>query len=81
MRRLAHDSPADILTALTTSSPSPLQLDGASSLFCSLDWTQAQGRHLPDALSTALTDHIVATGTEPMRFRLRAGYYGATDAT
>ncbi|MFI1567916.1 hypothetical protein ACH4ZX_33670 [Streptomyces sp. NPDC020490] len=73
---LAEDADL-ILTALATGSPSPAQLDGAAQLFASLEWTGAQGKHLPEPLRSMLIEHIRADGTDPMRFRMHHGYYGA----
>ncbi|MFD4246832.1 hypothetical protein ACFWP3_35375 [Streptomyces sp. NPDC058525] len=66
-----------ILTALATGSPSAAQLDGAAEIFGSLEWTGAHGKRLPEPLRSMLIGHIQADGTDPMRFRMRHGYYGA----
>ncbi|MYW21702.1 hypothetical protein GT039_40580 [Streptomyces sp. SID2955] len=76
-QQLLAEDPGLVLTALTTHTPSPAQLDGAAQLFASLEWTGAHGRQLPEPLRSTLIGHIRADGTEPMRFRLRHGYYGA----
>ncbi|MEV0695674.1 hypothetical protein [Streptomyces sp. NPDC050388] len=73
---LAEDADL-ILTALATRPPSPAQLDGAAQLFASLEWTGAHGKQLPEPLRSMLLGHIQADGTDPMRFRMRHGYYGA----
>ncbi|MGW2238846.1 hypothetical protein [Streptomyces sp. NPDC001759] len=73
---LAEDHDA-ILTALTTRPPTPAQLDGAAELFASLEWTAAHGKKLPQPLRSMLIGHIQAEGTDPMRFRMSHGYYGA----
>ncbi|WP_412074761.1 hypothetical protein ACLF6K_01005 [Streptomyces xanthophaeus] len=73
---LAEDADL-ILTALATGSPSPAQLDGAAELFGSLEWTGAHGKQLPEPLRSMLIRHVRAVGTDPMRFRMRHGYYGA----
>ncbi|MEU9253822.1 hypothetical protein AB0D66_18435 [Streptomyces sp. NPDC048270] len=74
---LLAEDPALILSALATGSPSPVQLDGAAQLFSSLEWTGAHGKDLPEPLRSLLIGHIQADGTDPMRFRMRHGYYGA----
>ncbi|AUY53784.1 hypothetical protein [Streptomyces sp. CB01881] len=76
-RQLLAEGPDLILTALVARPPSPAQLDGAAGLFSSTEWTEAHGRQLPEPLRSTLIGHIEADGTEPMRFRLRHGYYGA----
>ncbi|MFF3430585.1 hypothetical protein [Streptomyces sp. NPDC002602] len=73
-QQLLAEDPDLILAALATS-PSPAQLDGAAQLFGSLDWTGAHGRRLPEPVRSLLVGHIQAAGTDPMRFRLRHGYY------
>ncbi|MFD8305075.1 hypothetical protein ACFV29_22440 [Streptomyces sp. NPDC059690] len=73
---LAAD-PDRILAALTVRPPSPAQLDGATQLFASLEWTGAHGRQLPEPLRSTLIKHIRTDGTDPMKFRMRHGYYGA----
>ncbi|MET9880997.1 hypothetical protein ABZZ36_41385 [Actinacidiphila glaucinigra] len=74
---LLAEDPDLILTALATTSPSPVQLDGAVQFFSSPEWTGAYGRYLPEPLRSMLVGHIQADGTDPMRFRLHHGYYGA----
>ncbi|AUY53675.1 hypothetical protein [Streptomyces sp. CB01881] len=76
-RQLLAEGPDLVLTALVARPPSPAQLDGAAGLFSSTEWTEAHGRQLPEPLRSTLIGHIEADGTEPMRFRLRHGYYGA----
>lgn len=78
-QQLLAEDPDLILTALATGSgsPSPAQLDGAAELFGSLEWTGAHGKQLPEQLRSMLIRHIQAVGTDPMRFRMRHGYYGA----
>jgi len=81
VERLLLAEPTDaIFAALTTRPPSPAHLNGAAQLFGSLEWTTAHGRQLPEPVRTILITHIQANGTDPMRFRLRHGYYGATPA-
>ncbi|MFJ3830124.1 hypothetical protein ACIPWI_19445 [Streptomyces sp. NPDC090046] len=70
--------PSDLIfAACAAQPPTPAQLDGAAGLFGSLEWTGAHGRQLPEPLKSLLIAHIEAQGTEPMRFRMRHGYYGA----
>ncbi|MER6677285.1 hypothetical protein [Streptomyces sp. NPDC000983] len=74
---LLAEDPELIIAALATGSPSPVQLDGATQLFCSFEWTAAQGTDLPEPLRSMLIEHIEADGTDPMRSRMSHGYYGA----
>ncbi|MGW7381473.1 hypothetical protein [Streptomyces sp. NPDC054794] len=76
-RLLLAEEPDLLVTACTVRPPSPVQLDGAAALFSSLERTQAHGMRLPDPLRTMLIEHIQENGTDPMRFRMRHGYYGA----
>ncbi|MFJ9732807.1 hypothetical protein ACIRUL_15855 [Streptomyces sp. NPDC101171] len=80
-RQLLAEHPASVLTALTTGAPGPARLDGAAQLFGSLEWTTAHGKDVPEPLRTTLIEHIQADGTDPMRFRMRHGYYGARRST
>ncbi|MFF8476074.1 hypothetical protein [Streptomyces sp. NPDC015414] len=78
MQRQLLAEPAErILAALTTGAPGPAQLDGAAQLFGSLEWITAHGKDVPEPLRSRLIEHIQADGTDPMRFRMRHGYYGA----
>ncbi|MEU1287988.1 hypothetical protein [Kitasatospora sp. NPDC005856] len=74
---LLAEDPDLIIAALATGLPSPVQLDGATQLFSSFEWTGAHGKDLPEPLRSMLIGHIQADGTDPMRFRMRHGYYGA----
>jgi hypothetical protein len=74
---LLAEDPDLIVAALATGSPGPGQLDGAAELFSSLEWTGAHGKDLPEPLRSMLIGHIRADGTDPMRFRMHHGYYGA----
>lgn len=76
-QQLLAEDPGLILAALTTRPPSPAHLDGAAQLFSSIEWTGANGKQLPEPLRSTLIGHIEADGTDPMRFRMRHGYYGA----
>lgn len=76
-QHLLAEDPDLILAALATRPPSPAHLDGAAQLFASLEWTGAHGKQLPEPLRSTLIEHIQADGTDPMRFRMRHGYYGA----
>ncbi|MFJ6368562.1 hypothetical protein ACIQK5_10340 [Streptomyces virginiae] len=77
LRQLHNESPDLILDALAAPSPKPAQLDGASELFCTLEWTNAHGRQLPEPQRSMLIGHIQTDGTDAMRRRLSWGYYGA----
>ncbi|MFI9723869.1 hypothetical protein ACIHFE_30140 [Streptomyces sp. NPDC052396] len=76
-RQLLAEDPDVVLAALTARPPGPAQLDGAAELFSSFEWTSAHGKHLPEPLRSVLIAHIQADGTDPMRFRMHHGYYGA----
>jgi hypothetical protein len=76
-QQLLAEDPDLVLAALATRPPSQAQLDGAAQLFASLEWTGAHGKQLPEPLRSMLIGHIQADGTDPMRFRMRHGYYGA----
>ncbi|MFD0501918.1 hypothetical protein ACFQ0G_01265 [Streptomyces chiangmaiensis] len=76
-QQLLAEDPDLILAALATRPPSPAHLDGAAQLFASIEWTGAHGKQLPEPLRSMLIGHIEADGTDPMRFRMRHGYYGA----
>lgn len=75
-RHLLAEDPGLLLAALVTRPPSRAQLDGAAALFASHEWTGAHGEELPEPLRTMLVEHILADGTDPLRFRLRHGAYG-----
>ncbi|WP_141721865.1 hypothetical protein [Micromonospora citrea] len=80
-QRLLLAEPTELIfEALASVSPTPAQLDGAAELFTSLEWTRPPRAELPEPLRTVLIDHVTATGTDPMRFRMRHGY-GAGRAT
>jgi len=53
---------------------SPVQLDGAADLFTCLEWTRPLRAEIPEPLRSQLIAHGTATGTGPMRFRMRHGY-------
>ena len=57
------------------------QLDGAAELFTSIEWTQPLRAGIPQPLRSQLIAHITATGTDPMKFRMRHGYGKPADAT
>ncbi|WP_314254423.1 hypothetical protein [Streptomyces sp. DSM 40907] len=77
LRQLHDESPGLVLAALAAHPPSQAQLDGASELFCTPEWTKAHDRHLPEPQRSMLIGHIQADGTDAMRRRLSWGYYGA----
>ncbi|MEV5986276.1 hypothetical protein AB0L85_14800 [Streptomyces sp. NPDC052051] len=76
-RQLLTEEHDLVLTALATRPPSPAQLDGAAELFSSHEWITAHGKELPEPVSSMVIEHIQAVGTDPMRFRMRHGYFGA----
>ncbi|MFJ1754656.1 hypothetical protein [Kitasatospora sp. NPDC088134] len=78
--QLLAEEPESVLAALTVRPPGPEHLDGAAELFCTLPWTRAQGKGLPEPLRSALLGHVEACGTGPMRTRAAWGYYGGTKA-
>ncbi|WP_326558518.1 hypothetical protein [Micromonospora sp. NBC_01796] len=63
-----------IFDGLTSATLNPNQLDGAAELFTSLEWTSPQRADIPEALRSLLVEHVAATGTDPMKFRMRHGY-------
>src|SRR5262249_8629632 len=69
-RLLLAESPETIFDALTSAELSSVQLDGAEELFTGFEWTA----EIPEPLRSVLIDHVTATGTEPMKFRMRHGY-------
>ncbi|MFG2994846.1 hypothetical protein ACGFZK_37055 [Streptomyces sp. NPDC048257] len=75
-RQLLAEAPDLVLAAMAARPASPGQLDGLAELFGSLEWTRAHGMQLPEPLRSMVRGHIQAGGTEPMRFRMRHGYYG-----
>lgn len=77
LRQLHYESSDLVLAALAARPPSPAQLDGASELFGTLEWTKVHDRHLPEPQRSMLIGHIQAEGTDAMRRRLSWGYYGA----
>jgi hypothetical protein len=74
---LLAESTEAILGALMTAPLSPAQLDGAAELFTSFEWTRPLRAEVPESLRSQLITHVTATGTEPMRFRMRHGYGAA----
>lgn len=74
-QRMLLGEPAEsIYQALSTMTPTPAQLDGASELFTCLEWTATPRADLPGQIAARLIAHVEATGTEPMKFRMRHGY-------
>jgi hypothetical protein len=63
-----------IFNALISASLTPGQLDGAAELFTSLEWTRSRPADIPDSLRSLLIAHVTATGTDPMKFRMRDGF-------
>ncbi|MGK5671662.1 hypothetical protein ACSNOB_02295 [Micromonospora sp. URMC 106] len=74
LRLLAAEPTGSIFNALTSAPLTPSQLDGAAELFTSLEWTGSRRADLPESLRSALIAHVTATGTDPMKFRMRHGY-------
>lgn len=75
--QLLAEAPDLVLASLADRPPTPAQLDGAAELFCTLEWTDTHGRDLPEPVRSRLITHIEADGTDPQRYRLEHGYYGA----
>lgn len=73
-RILLAESTESIFNALTSAPLTPSQLDGAAELFTSLEWTGSQRADIPESLRSVLIAHVTATGTDPMKFRMRHGY-------
>ncbi|MFR9775370.1 hypothetical protein ACL02O_04835 [Micromonospora sp. MS34] len=73
-RMLVAEPTESIFNALTSASLTPSQLDGAAELFTSLEWTGSQRADIPESLRSVLIAHVTATGTNPMKFRMRHGY-------
>ncbi|MEH0935332.1 hypothetical protein [Micromonospora psammae] len=73
-RMLLAEPTESIFNALTSTSLTPGQLDGAAELFTSLEWTRLQRADIPESLRSLLIAHVKATGTDPMKFRMRHGY-------
>lgn len=75
-QRMLLTEPVEAVFAAMASAPlTPAQLDGAAELFTALEWHA----DLPAELQAALIAHVSATGTDPMKFRMRHGY--GADAT
>jgi len=73
-RMLLSESNESIFNALASAPLTPEQLDGAAELFTSLEWTLPLRAGVPEPLRSQLIAHVTATGTDPMRFRMRHGY-------
>ncbi|WP_027345692.1 hypothetical protein [Hamadaea tsunoensis] len=73
-RMLLAESDEALLAVVTGGPLTPSQLDGAADLFTSLEWTRPPRSAIPESLRMELIAHVVATGTEPMKFRMRHGY-------
>lgn len=73
-RMLLAESNESIFAALDSTFLTLEQLDGAAELFTSLDWTRPLRAEVPEPLRTRLITHVTATGTDPMKFRMRHGY-------
>ncbi|WP_433342102.1 hypothetical protein [Micromonospora sp. CA-111912] len=73
-RMLLAEPTESIFIALTSVSLAPIQLDGAAELFTSLQWTGSRRADIPESLRSLLIAHVSATGTDPMKFRMRHGY-------
>lgn len=73
-RMLLREDPDVVFAALDDAGPA--ELDGAAELFTSFGWTKdPQARPaLPEPLVEHLIAHVSATGTDPMKFRMRHGY-------
>jgi hypothetical protein len=73
-RMLLTEPTESVFNALTSASLTPSQLDGAAELFTSLEWTGSRRADIPESLRSVLIAHATATGTDPMKFRMRHGY-------
>lgn len=73
-RMLLTEPTESIFDALTSASLTPSQLDGAAELFTSLEWAGSRRVDIPESLRSLLIAHVTATGTDPMKFRMRNGY-------
>ncbi|MCM0673124.1 hypothetical protein NCC78_00010 [Micromonospora phytophila] len=73
-RLLLAEPTESIFNAMASASLTPDQLDGAAELFTSLEWTRSQRAEIPESLRSLLIAHVTATGTDPMKFRMRNGY-------
>ncbi|SDT26689.1 hypothetical protein SAMN04489716_3061 [Actinoplanes derwentensis] len=69
-RMLLTEPTEAIFRALASAPLTASQLDGAAELFTALEWEA----DIPDSLKSALIAHVTATGTGPMKFRMRHGY-------
>ncbi|MER5334093.1 hypothetical protein [Micromonospora sp. NPDC002717] len=74
IRMLLAEPTEMIFDALTSASLTPGQLDGAAELFTSLEWAGSRRADIPESLRFLLIAHVAATGTDPMKFRMRHGY-------
>ncbi|MGW0434540.1 hypothetical protein ACWDV4_18625 [Micromonospora sp. NPDC003197] len=73
-RMLLTEPTEAIFDALASATLTSGQLDGAAELFTSLEWAGSQRPDIPESLRSVLIAHVTATGTEPMKFRMRHGY-------
>ncbi|MCG5468904.1 hypothetical protein LADH09A_002804 [Micromonospora sp. LAH09] len=73
-RMLLTEPTESIFNALTSTTLTSSQLDGAAELFTTLEWAASQRADIPDSLRSVLITHVRATGTDPMKFRMRHGY-------
>jgi hypothetical protein len=73
-RMLLAEQTESIFNALTSAPLTPAQLDGAAELFTSLEWSRVRRIDIPETVRSLLIAHVTATGTDPMKFRMRHGY-------
>jgi hypothetical protein len=73
-RMLLAEPAESIYQALTSTPPTPAHLDGATELFTCFEWTSSPRAAIPEPLASHLVAHVEATGTDPMKFRMRHGY-------
>jgi hypothetical protein len=77
--RVAAAPPAPVYAAesiyaeLAATPPTPAHLDGAAELFTCFEWAGSARAAIPGGLRSQLIAHVEATGTEPMKFRMRHG--------
>ncbi|MFC0431463.1 hypothetical protein [Kutzneria buriramensis] len=69
-RMLLAEPVESIFAALAAEPPTAAHLDGAAELFTDLAWKH----EIPEPLRSRLVAHVEASGSKPMKFRMRHGY-------